>query len=364
MKHLLLICLSLLISNQSEAQLTFSTGATPYSLFLLPFTPICIGNGSTSATASTITGTFQFNGVQCCACPSSGQIDAPGTVSYGGTGSSASFTYYHTLSYSSSNEHQQLQFSSPVNVFQFSTSGQAGAADQMSVQVYNGATLLGTFNFMTAGPGSYNTFNIVHTGAGFTRVAFVEIGSVSADDELLGDFFINDVLIALSSNSLNFNAAIEESYSSDALLSWNGMLDENITSFELSESTDGATWEMINHQLANNPSNNYNYSRSIRANVTYYYRLEAYNENNELIQAQTRILKKLNYEQMVFPNPAKDGFYITRNGDYINEPVVIVDMLGKEIELRTENSNYYSTSNLSNGIYVIKGMNEKIVVQH
>lgn len=351
-------------SFESKAQLTFSSGATPYTVYLLPFTPACLNMATANATAISITGTFQFTSAQCCACPSSGSIVSPGSVAYGGPGSSAQFDYYHTLSYSSSNEHQQITFSAPVNVFQFSTSGQGGAPDQMSAQVFNGATLLGTFNFMTAGPGNYNTFNIVHTGIGFTRVSFVEIGAVNADDELLGDFFINDELIALSPNSMNFNAAIEESDDSHALLTWNGLIDEHIEHFELFESTDGLNWSLINEQNATNTSNYYVFKSPIRSNVQYYYKLDSYNENMNLVGSQTRELKKLDYNLMVYPNPTNDGFFVTSNGEFQKNEIILIDMLGKEISISAESSNLYSTVNLANGMYMLKGTNQKIIVQH
>ncbi|MFN8297139.1 MAG: HYR domain-containing protein [Chitinophagales bacterium] len=184
-KKVILLLAFFAVLIRVNGQTVLSSGPVS-GVSLIPFSPVCIANGSSIATLSGgVTATFSFASTQCCPCPTSGGIYAPGSVSYGGAGSSASFTNYHTLSYSSTNENQRLVFSSPIIKFQFSVSGPAGSSETFRIDSYLGVTQVGTHTFTAPGTGLKNTYNITGT---FDRLEWVEINSISADDELFGDF--------------------------------------------------------------------------------------------------------------------------------------------------------------------------------
>ncbi len=128
MKYLYLLLLAgiLYLSPTAKSQVVFATGNATGSTQLIPYTmPLtCIANGVANSNSCGVSVVFTFTNTQISSCPTSGQIVAPGSVAYGGTGSSASFLDYHTLSYSPSNEDQRLTFGSKITKFQWSCSGQ------------------------------------------------------------------------------------------------------------------------------------------------------------------------------------------------------------------------------------------------
>ncbi|HHG84458.1 MAG TPA: hypothetical protein ENJ82_06900, partial [Bacteroidetes bacterium] len=229
-------------------QTVIAGGAASGSVTLIPFTPgVCFSNGSTSAVACGSPVTFNFTSFQISSCPSSGKMPVPGSVLYGGPGSSASFTFYHTLSYSPSNEHQQLVFTVPINVFQFSTSGPAsGIGEVFRVQTYNGATLNGTHTFNTPGPGMNRTYTI--SGANFTRVQFTEINAISADDELFGDFFAAGPGCPLPINSLAVTADVVAP--NRVRVNWETFEEVQMAHFAVERSLDGKTWQSLKERQA------------------------------------------------------------------------------------------------------------------
>ncbi|HEX2900144.1 MAG TPA: hypothetical protein VHS96_10535, partial [Bacteroidia bacterium] len=244
MKHLYIFLLACLLSISVNAQTTISPGVAVGPMYLVPFTSACLNTAVQNASVCSggVIGSFNFTSVQCCACPTSGMICLPGSVAYGGPGTSASFTNYHTLSYSPSNEHQQFTFSAPISRFQFSVAGPAGASESFQLQTYNGGTLISTHTCMTGGTGIKLTYTV--QGANFTRVQFTEISAISADDELFGDIWINAgscgvlpfELLKFEASALNAN---------EVALNWETDGEINNEMFIAERSDDSQNWSEI-----------------------------------------------------------------------------------------------------------------------
>jgi hypothetical protein len=302
----------------------------PLRSFLLP--PTCFGNGSTSASACGNTVTFNFTSFQISSCPNSGKMPAPGSVAFGGPGSSASFSFYHTLSYSPSNEHQQLVFSVPITTFQFSCSGPFGSGEVFSVQVYNGATQVGNHTFNVPGQGVNLTYYI--TGASFDRVQFTEINAVSADDELFGDFFVAGPGCPLPVEMLSADARIVDG--DKVRIEWETIGESILDYFEVQRSTDGQTWEPIGREAARNIEGPNYYSLDDRNPVAgvNYYRVETMGlagDHNFSQVMQVNVAGSDALQVSVWPNPAQGHTRVDLSGLSGLKTVEVIDMLGKVV---------------------------------
>ncbi|MEM0995805.1 MAG: T9SS type A sorting domain-containing protein [Bacteroidota bacterium] len=316
-----------------DAQTTITAGAAPGTLTLIPFVPTCFGNGSTSASACGNTVTFNFTSFQISSCPSSGQMPAPGSVAFGGPGSSASFAFYHTLSYSPANEHQQLLFSAPITTFQFSCSGPFGAGEVFSVQVYNGATQVGNHTFNVPGQGVNLTYYI--GGAPFDRVQFTEINAISADDELFGDFFVDGPGCPLPVEMISAEARFEHGHA--VHVEWETHGESALNHFAVERSRDGHIWTELGRRAARNAPgpNFYQYEdRDPRVGANYY-RIAVTGQNGEQEFSpvlQVAVERAPNPTVYLLPNPARETTVLELNGMPGRKMVKISTLLGRVVD--------------------------------
>lgn len=360
MKKLYAALLLPLFCLPSYAQTTLVAGPGGGSLYLVPFTSACLNTAvqNVSVCSGGVIGSFQFTSTQCCACPTSGKICLPGSVAYGGSGTSASFTYYHTLSYSPSNEHQQFYFSGPINTFQFSVAGPAGSSETFQCQTYNGGTLLSTHTFATGGTGVKNTYTI--TGAAFTRVQFTEISAISADDELFGDVWINSTSCApLPFEITRFDATPNADQT--VSLTWVTLDEVDNDRFFVERSADGEYWsEVLTQPGAGTTTGTREYAgMDIAPNAGInYYRLRTLDSQGTSRYSQ---IIKVNLNQsgndvLVFPNPA--GSWLSFNFGSIqgNMHISFINESGRTVKSiqATEALSAVEIAELPAGLYAVR----------
>ncbi len=282
----------------------------------------------------------------------------PGSVAYGGPGTSASFTNYHTLSYSPSNEHQQFVFSQPIQRFQFSVAGPAGSSESFQAQTYNGAVLVSTHTFMTGGTGIKLTYTI--QGSNFTRVQFTEITAISADDELFGDVWINSGSCAIlpfeltefKANALN---------SGDVALNWHTNGEVNNALFIAERSSDSQNWsEVATLEGAGTTTEPKSYEaidRSTSEGMNYY-RLRTVDEQGQSNYSQ---IVSINLNQgkekiVVYPNPAGDWLHFNFGSLTGDMEISFVNELGQVLKKvdATEALSAVEITELPAGIYAMR----------
>lgn len=350
----LLFALLSIAATRLEAQVVFASGAASGTTQLVPFNSVCINTGTTTVPVCGINASFQFTSSQCCACPTSGMVCLPGSVGYGGPGSSASFTNYHTLSYSPSNEHQRLTFSGKINTFQWRASGPNGPAEPFQIQVRDGGVLVGTFSFTVPGTGLNNTYNI--TGPQFDQLDFVETNAISADDELFGDFRVATAGCPLAIGSMQADLAVLGHRK--VRVHWVTENETDLRAHELHRSADGFNWEVIDVQLARNTEgpNHYAYTDAGAVVGTNYYRIvtsghDGYENYSNVLEAQFTEDGQINF--MLFPNPASDKISLHFAGLQGEKQYQVVSPLGQVIvdEKTESNAVELSLQDLSTGMY-------------
>lgn len=360
MKHLYISLFVLLMALSSEAQTTITSGTASGTMYLVPLTSACLNTATQNASVCSggVVATFNFTSVQCCACPTSGMICLPGSVAYGGPGTSASFINYHTLSYSPSNEHQQIVFNQPINTFQFSVAGPAGASESFQLQTFNGATLVNTHTFMTGGTG----INLKYTVAGsnFTRVQFTEISAVSADDELFGDFWINGGTCAILPFELTkFEASPVND--TEVALSWqtNGEVDNAL--FIAERSMDSENWSEVatlnGAGTTTEPQSYHAVDRSPSQGMNYY-RLRTVNTSGEDHYSQIVAINMNEHNEriVVYPNPAGDWLHFNFGSIKGAMEISFVNELGQVLKTTntTEALSALEISDLPAGVYAMR----------
>jgi hypothetical protein len=285
-------------------------------------------------------------------------ICLPGSVAYGGPGTSASFNNYHTLSYSPSNEHQQFVFSGPITKFQFSVAGPAGPSEIFQAQTYNGAVLLSTHTFATGGTGIKLTYAI--TGAAFTRVQFNEINAVSADDELFGDVFVDAGTCAiLPFELLDFVARPLNDREVEVNWRTNGEIDNQL--FVAEHSADGANWS----EVASLPGAGTTFAAQSYQLVdrspfpgTNYYRLRTVDSQGESHYSQV-VAINMNQDRarvIVYPNPTGDWLHFNFGNITGNIELCFVNQLGQIVKQQscTESLSALEVAELPTGIYTLR----------
>ena len=285
-------------------------------------------------------------------------ICLPGSVAYGGPGTSASFTNYHTLSYSPSNEHQQFVFSQPISRFQFSVAGPAGSSESFQAQTYNGAALVSTHTFMTGGTGIKLTYTI--QGSNFTRVQFTEITAISADDELFGDVWINAGACGILPFELTeFKASALNS--GDVSLTWHTNGEVNNALFIAERSYDSQNWsEVATLEGAGTTTEPKSYEaidRSTSEGMNYY-RLRTVDEQGESNYSQI-VSINLNQGQekiVVYPNPAGDWLHFNFGNLTGDMEISFVNELGQVLKKvdATEALSAVEITELPAGIYAMR----------
>lgn len=355
--YLLVLWACMCVSATGYSQSVLSAGAAPGTLTLVPFVPTCFSNGSTSAIACGNTVTFNFTSFQISSCPNSGKMPAPGSVAFGGPGSSASFTNYHTLSYSPSNEHQQLVFSQPITVFQFSCSGPYGAGEVFSVQAYNGATLLGNHNFNVPGQGLNLTYFI--TAPAMTRIQFTEINAISADDELFGDFMIATPGCPLPVEMIN--ATAEAIDNEKVRIEWETREELGMDHFEVQRSRDGKQWEAVGQAAAHNEPGPNQYALEDLDPMTGpgLYRIEMVGLDGERSYSSTmqvQIIRGSELQVQIWPNPAQSSVAIDFQGLAGLKEVELLTLLGQQVMSRQteDNAMQLDLTGLERAIYLVR----------
>lgn len=319
----------LLVPMGLRGQAILTTGTIPVASQLVPFSSSCFAASPTNSSVCGFTSTFQFTSSQCCACPTSGMVCLPGSVGYGGPGSSSSFTSYHTLSYSPSNEHQRITFSQKINRFQWSASGPWGAAEQFQIQVFDGVTLLNTFNFTVPGTGLNNKYYI--SAPQFDRLDFTEIQAISADDELFGDFRITTAGCPLAADE--FTCGLDVDAAKQVRVHWDTKNEFNNLKHVLYHSTDAQGWDTLAQLPALNGSeNHYSFThRGADAGMNYYFVQIVTPDGNDyashIMEAQFEDAGALQFR--VFPNPASDRFHVDFQGLIGDKDVTLVNSLGQ-----------------------------------
>lgn len=285
-------------------------------------------------------------------------ICLPGSVAYGGPGTSASFQNYHTLSYSPSNEHQQFVFSQPISKFQFSSAGPAGASEVFQLQTYNGGTLISTHTFMTGGTGVRLTYTV--SGANFTRVQFTEISAISADDELFGDIWINAGSCGiLPFEVLDFVANPADAHTVN--LSWqtNGEIDNQL--FIAEHSGDGENWSEVSSLpgagTTTEPQTYKTVDHSPYAGMNYY-RLRTVDVQGDSHYSQV-VSINLNQDDervLVYPNPAGDWLYFNFGNIVGDMEISFVNELGQVVKktAATEAMSAMEIADLPSGVYALR----------
>lgn len=355
--YFLLLLVLLGLSSSLRAQAVFASGNASGSTQLVPFTSTCFGAGSTNANACGLPVTFQFTNAQCCPCPTSGMICLPGSVAYGGTGSSGSFLNYHTLSYSPNNENQRLSFGVKITAFQWSASGPAGAAPEpFQILVYDGAALIGNFSFTVPGQGLRNTYNI--TAPQFDRLDFVETTAISADDELFGDFRIATAGCPLALGAMNCDLVVLGPQK--AKIHWTTENESDLTHHTLMRSADGQVWETLDVQAAKNTAgpNHYSYTDQHAKLGLNYYRIVTTSQDGQesysnIVEAQFADEGKI--KVVVYPNPAIDRLWVSFAGLEGKKDVSVVNQLGQVVATyATEGMSMdLPVDKLSNAIYFL-----------
>lgn len=360
MKNLyaLLSAVLLFVSGYGQTILVSGPAASP--TYLVPFTSQCLNTAVQNANTCSggVVSSFNFTAVQCCACPTSGMICAPGSVAYGGPGTSGSFTNYHTLSYSPSNEHQQFVFSVPINKFQFSVAGPAGSSEIFQAQTYNGAVLQGTHTFATGGTGIKLTYAI--TGPAFTRVQFTEINAISADDELFGDIYINgSACPILPFELLHFSAQPMNDHEVEVNWETSGEIDNEL--FVAEHSADGANWsEVASVAGAGTSSTTLSYQVVDRFPFPgmSHYRLRAIDSegNSQYSQVVAVNMNQDRERVVVFPNPAGDWLHFNFGNISGEIELSFVNQLGQVVKHLdcTESLAALEVTELPAGLYILR----------
>lgn len=360
MKQLYTLVFVFLVAFSVEAQTTLTAGPAIGPVYLVPFTSACLNTGiqNQPVCSGGVTGSFNFTSVQCCACPTSGMICLPGSVAYGGPGTSASFTNYHTLSYSPSNEHQQFVFSQPISKFQFSVAGPAGSSESFQAQTYNGAALISTHTFMTGGTGIKLTYTI--QGVNFTRVQFTEITAISADDELFGDVWINAGACGILPFELtDFKASPTQT--GEVALTWQTNGEVNNTMFIAERSSDSENWSEVaaleGAGTTAEPKSYQTLDRSPSEGINYY-RLRTIDEQGESQYSQ---IVAINLNQgkekiVVYPNPAGDWLHFNFGSLTGDMEISFVNELGQVLKKvdATEALSAVEVTDLPAGIYLMR----------
>jgi Secretion system C-terminal sorting domain len=342
MKHLYTLILLgfVLLLPCAHAQVTITAGNATGTTQAVPYGSTCFGTGTAVASTCGFNVTFQFTDPQCCPCPTSGMVCLPGSVAYGGTGSSASFLNYHTLSYSPSNENQRITFAQKITRFQWSASGPAGPfPEPFQVQVYNGAALIGTFSFTVPGEGLRNTYYI--SAPQFDRVDFIETTAISADDELLGDFRIATAGCPLALSSLD--CAIQVLGPQKAKVYWTTENEMDLVQHKVIRSTDSQNWETIAVEAARNVAgpNHYSYTDANAHLGINYYRVVSLgvdgSENySNIVEAQFADEGKISV--VIYPNPASDRLGVNFAGLEGKKDLSVVNQLGQTVATYTTES--------------------------
>lgn len=285
-------------------------------------------------------------------------ICLPGSVAYGGPGTSASFTNYHTLSYSPSNEHQQFTFSAPISRFQFSVAGPAGASESFQLQTYNGGTLISTHTCMTGGTGIKLTYTV--QGANFTRVQFTEISAISADDELFGDIWINAgscgvlpfELLKFEASALNAN---------EVALNWETDGEINNEMFIAERSDDSQNWSEISSLPGagtTTESRSYETVDRTPSEGMNYYRLRTIDDQGgeHLSQIVAINMNQDKEKVFVYPNPAGDWLHFNFGSLKGDMEISFVNELGQVVKksAATEALSALEISDLPPGIYAMR----------
>jgi hypothetical protein len=360
MKRFYALFLTVLLYVSGLSQTSLVSGPASGTTYLVPFVSQCLNTNPQNASVCSggVIGTFNFTSVQCCACPSSGMICLPGSVAYGGPGTSASFTNYHTLSYSPSNEHQQFVFSAPITKFQFSVAGPAGASEVFQAQTYNGGTLLSTHTFLTGGTGVRLTYTI--TGGAFTRVQFTEINAISADDELFGDVYVDAGTCAILPFEL-LNFAAHPINDHEVKVSWqtNGEIDNQL--FIAEHSADGANWsEIASVPGAGTTTEARSYQIFDRSPFpgTNYYRLLTIDGQGDAHYSQI-VAINMNQDQakvIVYPNPVGDWLRFNFGNITGTIDLSFVNQLGQIVKQKTctESLSALEVTELPAGIYTLR----------
>jgi Secretion system C-terminal sorting domain len=264
----------------------------------------------------------------------------PGSVGYGGPGSSGSFLNYHTLSYSPSNENQRITFAQKITKFQWSASGPMGPfPEPFQVQVYNGAALIGTYSFTVPGEGLRNTYYI--TAPQFDRIDFIETTAISADDELLGDFRIATAGCPLALGSLNCDLVVLGPQK--AKIHWTTENEMDMVQHTVLRSTDGQDWKPLEVQTARNTTgpNHYSYTDAHAQSGMNYYRivsegLDGMETYSNVVEAQFADEGKI--KVVIFPNPASDRLSVDFAGLEGKKDLSVVNQLGQVVATYTTES--------------------------
>ena len=340
-----------------HAQVTMTAGSATGVTQAVPYTSTCFGDLTSVVSTCGFNVTFQFTDVQCCPCPTSGMICLPGSVFYGGTGSSGSFLNYHTLSYSPSNENQRLTFAQKITKFQWSASGPAGPSPEpFQIQVYNGAALIGSFSFTVPGEGLRNTYYI--SAPQFDRLDFIETTAISADDELFGDFRIATAGCPLALSTLE--CAIQVLGPQKAKIFWDTENEIDLVQHKLLRSTDGQNWETIAVEAARNVSgpNHYSYTDAQAHLGINFYRVVSIgvdgSENySNIVEAQFADDGKISV--VIYPNPASDRLGVDFAGLEGKKELSVINQIGQTVATySTEAASYdLPVDQLANAIYFL-----------
>ncbi len=341
-----------------DAQYAISNGPAGGITALIPFTlPTCVHNGTSTVSVCGFNASFNFTNTQISSCPNTGQITAPGSVAYGGPGTSASFNNYHSLSYSPSNENQRLVFAQKIHTFQFSVAGPNGSAEPFGIQVYDAGALMGSYSFTAPGTGNNNTYTI--TGPQFDRIDFVETNAISADDELFGDFFIASAGCPFSIEYVN--TSLEVLPDNQVNVFWETLNENNMSHFEVERSENGSNWTFLGRRDAVNAmgSNTYSFLDQDLPTGHYYYRIsmiqaDGVNSYGKVMEVELGGDALADFE--LFPNPAQNQINLDFKQVSVAREITILNATGSEIQ-RWKSSEIeleLDLSNLSNGIYFMR----------
>lgn len=341
-----------------SAQYALNTGPAGGVTALISYTlPTCVANGSSTVSVCGFNVTFNFTNTQISSCPNTGKITAPGSVAYGGPGTSASFINYHTLSYSPSNENQRLVFAQKIHTFQFSVAGPAGAAEPFGVQVYDGGALMGSYSFTAPGTGQNRTYTI--TGPQFDRIDFVETNAISADDELFGDFYIASAGCPFSIEYVN--ATLEILPENSVNVNWETLNENNMSHFDVQRSDNGMTWTTIGRRESTNISgtSSYSYPDENLPDGQYFYRIsmvqaDGVSSFGKVMEVELGGSAFADFD--LFPNPAKNRINLDFKHIQADREITILDAIGKELQRwsSSETQLELDLSNLKNGFYFVR----------
>jgi hypothetical protein len=172
-------------------------------------------------------------------------------------------------------------------------------------------------------------------------------------------FFVKTPSGALPLQKLDFTGTAKQL---ENVLVWKTEQEVNIKKYVLQKSTDAVNFEDIYEVLANNNTiNSYTFNDKNVTNAVNYYRIKVIEDNNSNVTFSKVVKLDNRKEQLtVYPVPAKNNITIVSSKQ---QNVMITNVVGVVVKniLVQAKANTIDISQLTNGIYFIKGLNTETI---